>query len=193
MSLFNRRDLLKKFQSSVTFTSTIQESEYAKKMIKQYAKSFEHFKTYDIFLSHSYDDARIIKALRDELTEMKYEVYVDWIEDPVLNRERVSKHNAIVIKNRMRRCKCLFYATSDSAKKSIWMPWELGFMDSHTKRVAIVPILDLPSSRDQYIGREYLGIYPYIEKTLGTLYIHESEKKWVSFRSWLLGNKPKDH
>jgi len=193
MSLYNYQDLLRKYQRSVTFTGDYRESEYAKKMLIQYAESFEFTKTYDIFLSHSYDDARIIKALRDEITEMNYEVYVDWIEDPKLDRERVSKNNALLLRNRMRRCKCLFYATSDSAEKSIWMPWELGFMDSHTRKVAIVPILDLPSSSDDYKGREYLGIYPYIEKSVGALFVHESEKKWIGFRSWLEGKEPEEH
>lgn len=173
--------------------SDLRESEYAKKMLKEHAGSFELSKTYDIFLSHSYNDARIIKALRDELTEMKYEVYVDWIEDPNLDRGRVTDLNARLLRNRMKRCKCLFYATSDSAEKSIWMPWELGFMDSHTGRVAIVPILDSPSSSDDYNGREYLGIYPYIEKSVNTLFVHESEKKWIVFRSWLQGKEPKKH
>lgn len=193
MALFNHQGLLRKYQKSVTFAGDFKESEYAKKMLKQYAESFEHSKTYDIFLSHSYNDARIIKALRDELTEMKYEVYVDWIEDPNLNRERVTNYNALVLRNRMKRCKCLFYATSDSAEKSIWMPWELGFMDSRTGRVAIVPILDSPSSSDDYKGREYLGIYHYIEKSVNALFVHESEKKWIPFRSWLQGKEPEKH
>jgi hypothetical protein len=150
--------------------------------------------TYDIFLSHSCEDAIYIKALRDELTDAGFSVYVDWIEDPQLNRANVTKETAADLRRRMNSCKSLLYATSEAAKKSVWMPWELGYMDSKTKaRVAIVPIVEEVEKNDEFKGREYLGLYPYLDKTGATFYLHESAKRWVGFQRWLTGIDPEYH
>jgi hypothetical protein len=150
--------------------------------------------TYDIFLSHSSEDAIYIKALRDELADAGFSVYVDWIEDPQLNRANVTKETASVLRRRMGACKSLLYATSEAAKKSVWMPWELGYMDSFTKaRVAIVPVVEDAEKNGEFRGREYLGLYPYLDKTGDKFYLHESIKRWVGFQRWLDGADPADH
>lgn len=111
---------------------------------------------YDIFLSHSSEDAILIKALRDILVSHGYTVYVDWIDDPQLNRQSVTKDTAAVLRARMGQCKSLLFATSDAAKKSVWMPWELGYVDAKTKsRVAIVPIVPDANQNDDFKGQEY--------------------------------------
>lgn len=193
MPLFNEQELLEKFEKSASSISESVRYSFAEKILKLSADKFDHSKTYDIFLSHSFDDARIIKALRDELVTLNYSVYVDWIEDTKLNREKVTTYNALVLRNRMKNCRCLFYAISEAATTSVWMPWELGFMDSHTEKVAILPILAKPSRSKQFSGIEYLGIYPYVEKTGNSLFIHESEKKWIGFYSWMRGEKSVEH
>jgi hypothetical protein len=150
--------------------------------------------SYDIFLSHSFEDAIYIKALRDELIETGFSVYVDWIEDPQLNRAAVTKATAALLRQRMSRCRSLLYATSTSSKKSVWMPWELGYMDSQTKsRVAIVPIVDDGQEYQDFRGQEYLGLYPYFDKTGAQFYIHESNKTYVGFGRWLSGTNPVAH
>lgn len=149
---------------------------------------------YDIFLSHSSEDAIYIKALRDELVEAGFTVYVDWIEDPQLDRSAVTKDTAALLRQRMRSCRSLLYATSSAAKKSVWMPWELGYMDSHTKsRVAIVPIVDDGQENHDFRGQEYLGLYPYLDKTGTAFYIHESYKTYVGFKRWFEGADPVPH
>lgn len=43
------------------------------------------------------------------------------------------------------------------------MPWEIGFYDGfHEERIAIFPLVENASST--FVGQEYLGVYPYIEK-----------------------------
>jgi hypothetical protein len=149
---------------------------------------------YDIFLSHSSEDAIYIQALHDELTEAGFAVYVDWIEDPQMDRSKVSKATAAVLRERMKRCRSLLYATSQSAKKSVWMPWELGYMDARTKsRVAVVPIVDDADAGKDYRGQEYLGLYPYLDKTLTSFYIHESTPEWVGLQNWISGQNPTRH
>ena len=46
---------------------------------------------FDIFLSHSFNDEKYIKGLYAFLTySMRFNVYVDWIVDPELNRDDIS-------------------------------------------------------------------------------------------------------
>ena len=67
------------------------------------------------------------------------------------------------LRERMRRCHSLVYATSQNASTSRWMPWELGFFDGARgpERVAICPI---ETGTGNYIGQEYLGLYKTLEK-----------------------------
>jgi hypothetical protein len=74
-----------------------------------------------------------------------------------------------------------------AAKESRWMPWELGYMDGNKSQSAILPI----SSTDEYNGREYLSVYPYVVRGTNQsgkelLWIHE-DKTFVSFDRWMAG------
>lgn len=152
---------------------------------------------FDIFLSHSFLDKEDVEGLYFELTRMGYSVYVDWIVDPKLDRNNVTKESATLIRDRMRLCKCLLLAISDNASVSKWMPWELGFVDGFTNRCAIIPVssrtLFIPNS---YIGFDYLSLYPFIKKHSTTqqfekLWVIEDARKYVIFESWLrLGKQP---
>jgi hypothetical protein len=101
-------------------------------------------RTYDLFLSHSLRDEVLIVGLKRELERLHLTVYVDWIEDPALDRQNVSPQTARKLKHRMNSCKALIYATSQNSTKSKWMPWELGYFDAQhgEESVAICPIAD---------------------------------------------------
>jgi hypothetical protein len=88
----------------------------------------------------------------------------------------------------MNNCSSLIYLTSDSAEKSVWMPWELGYMDARAGRVAVAPIIE---DDEEFEGREYLGLYPYLDLTGDGFYIHRGARSWVTFRNWMKGEKPK--
>ena len=148
-------------------------------------------KVYDIFLSHSSGDARYVAGMKLTLEDLGYSVYVDWIEDPELDRSAVTKKNAAVLRSRMRTCKSLLYAFSQNASKSTWMPWELGYFDGIKGLVAVAPITN--SSNSTFQGNEYLGLYPYIDLTSNTLWVNETTGEYVSYRSWLSGTKPFKH
>lgn len=71
------------------------------------------------------------------------------------------------------------------------MPWELGYLDAKTgSRVAIVPMVADTDAQADFRGQEYLGLYPYLDKTGSTLYVHLSTKEWVNFKDWLNGQNP---
>ncbi len=151
-------------------------------------------KIYDIFLSHSSNDAEIVAGLKLELEDLGYSVYVDWIEDPLMNRTSVTKETALILQDRMKNCKSLIYAFSENASNSKWMPWELGYFDALKGTVAVLPISK--TNKTSYIGSEYLGIYNYIQidkiesSNIGALWVHETQSKYIIFNSWLNGINP---
>lgn len=118
---------------------------------------------FDIFLSHSFLDKDEVEGIYLELTTKGFSVYVDWIVDPDLNRENVTKQSAELIRKRMKSSKSLLLALSANANLSKWIPWELGFLDGATSQCALFPV-----SKDIYPAKtfersEYLKLYPYIK------------------------------
>lgn len=155
------------------------------------------YRSFDIFLSHSYADKQIIPQLKYQLEKMGYSVYVDWITDRLLSREDVNKRTAEILQQRMKQSRCLIYATSDNSKKSRWMPWELGYFDGvKTKMVGILPIKRYTNNfKDDFKGEEYLGLYYYIEKALNQnnnlkLWVKENQETYIIFDDWLEGKTP---
>lgn len=192
MSFLTKSRLIREYNNSQSYLLNDDgERRWAAKRINESAESFDFLKQYDIFLSHSFNDARLVKQIYDMLQEKGFTVYVDWIEDDALSRDSVTSHTAMVIRHRMDNCNSLIYLTSDSAEKSVWMPWELGYMDGNTGRVAVAPILD--DEDEQFDGREYLGIYPYLDLTGDNFYIHENIKTWTTFDKWMSGKNPVKH
>ena len=155
--------------------------------------------SFNIFLSHSYLDWESVLALKLDIEEMGFSIYVDWIVDASLDRTNVTKETANLLRDRMARCDSLFVATSPNSSNSKWMPWELGYFDGIKKRVAILPVLDTTQASDYFEGQEYLGLYHYITKDPTrntdemTLWVHEDETTYVKFSSWLNGTEPQKH
>lgn len=116
---------------------------------------------FDIFISYNIHDKAIIKGVYNKMTEMGFKVYVDFIVDSNLDRGNVTLDTAQTIRKRLENSKSLIYAQSPNAAMSRWMPWELGVVDGHTKRCAVLPILI--SSYDTYSKQEYLKLYPVIK------------------------------
>ena len=188
MALLKRQDLLNRYNKrQITLLSEAGEVEYAKDKLVESGKAFLNTENYDVFLSHSYDDARLVKIIKEMIEELGFKVYVDWIEDDHLDRGNVTSETAAILRSRMDRCLSLIYMTSQSAENSLWMPWELGYMDANTGRVAVAPILD---EDEDFEGREYLGLYPYLDLTGDKFFIHKNETQYVSFKRWMAGKQP---
>jgi hypothetical protein len=177
----------------------------AASILESQAKSLSLAKSFDVFLSHSYADAKDTQALNaDDLLALKEKlekehqlsVYVDWIVDKSLDRSKVDAQTAARLRARMDHCRCLLYATSEQAENSKWMPWELGYFDGKKGRVAILPIVDKQLST--YKGQEYLGLYPYVDEvtakgsTKMSLWVNESSTKYIALSAWLEGQNPTD-
>lgn len=144
--------------------------------------------TFDIFLSHSFLDKFEVQGLYQELTDLGYSVYVDWIVDPHLNRDNVTKESAELVRRRLKSSKTLLLAISTNATLSKWIPWELGYIDGHTNRCAIIPVTKDRVAPKSFKGTEYLALYPFIKKLSGTgdIFIVESEHRYSEFKPWFL-------
>ena len=77
---------------------------------------------YDIFLSHSFLDRKLILGLKVKIENLGFSVYVDWVVDKQLDRSSVSRDTAELLRMRMSRSKSLIYVFSDNSPKSLWMP-----------------------------------------------------------------------
>lgn len=152
---------------------------------------------YDIFLSHSSLDQRLVLTLVRLFNEAGYSVYVDWIEDTQLDRSNVNKNTAQILRNRMKCSKGLSYVATSNATNSKWCPWELGYFDGwKDSRCCILPIMETTVFK----GQEYLGLYPYIEyekingKDKYDFWIYnQGTDDYIILRSWLEGKNPYKH
>jgi len=120
----------------------------------------QHF---DVFLSHSYLDARLIVGVKTLLEESEHlSVYVDWQSDPQLIRSAVTSETADLLRTRMKHCSSLIYVATNNTTNSRWMPWELGYFDGfRPEHTAILPLMK--SINTEFDAQEYLGLYPKLE------------------------------
>ena len=192
MALFSESEVRSAALSATTFLQKSQDILVAE------AKTFSASKDYDIFLSHSSFDAELILGIKTIVEKLGHTVYVDYVEDPELDRSRVTRVTAERLRVRMNTCKSLFFAVTESSASSRWMPWELGYFDGAKHRAAILPIVRTPTRQERYGGQEYLGLYPYVvsgpsDRDQQRLWIHRSEKVYVSFNGWIAGLEPTPH
>lgn len=154
-------------------------------------------RAWDIFLSHAYLDREMLLGTVLTIEDLGYSVYIDWREDPKLDRTQVTPSTAEVLRDRMRASKCLFYSVTPNAKESAWMKWELGWKDGHNNRAAILPIVGETTETSN--EQQFLGLYFYVsdgtilESKRNTLWIHRTPRCYVMFDEWLKGKEPTIH
>ena len=152
---------------------------------------------YDIFLSHSSLDKKLVLTLVDLFNEAGYSVYVDWIEDKQLDRSNVNKDTAQTLRGRMNHSKGLAYVATSNSTNSKWCPWELGYFDGKkNSRCCILPIME----SNTFQGQEYLGLYPYIRyskisgKNKYDFWVYnQGTDEYVILKKWLAGSNPYNH
>ena len=139
-------------------------------------------KRFDIFLSHSHIDATLALRVKYKLESYGFSVYVDWLDDPQFDQRAINRKTAERLQMRMRQCKSLAFLDTEGARLSKWTPWEVGFMDSYTKHVFIIPIREEIILAQDYKGQEFFSLYPFLDE----------EKERNSDRSTLWINSPLD-
>lgn len=144
-----------RLQKSLGSTST--------QILREAIRAASTVETFDVFLSHSSEDSEIVLGIREILVSLGLVVYVDWIDDPQLDRGSVTSENADMLRRRMRSSKSLIFLTTKNSVSSRWMPWELGYFDGlRTGLIGILPIVDYSGA--SFSGQEYLGLYPLVER-----------------------------
>lgn len=171
-----------------------------RKILAENAIFFSKKECYDLFISHSFLDKKLILTLINLFNKAGYSVYVDWINDPNLDRDNVSSKTANVIKKRIANCKGLSYIATRNIVNSKWCPWELGLADGRLNgRSCILPVMKEKSTT--FRGVEYLGIYPFIEydKIIGEdkyefwVVDQNDSSKYNILRKWLNGDSLQKH
>ncbi len=145
---------------------------------------------YDVFLSYSSQEPHeIILGVSEVLVSSGLTVYIDKFVDPSLTPDKVTKETAETLRMRLRQSKSLLYLHSDSSHISKWMPWELGYADGLHSKVGVFPVTE--TAKLNYLGQEYLGIYPYVghAKEAKTkeerLWIWETKSKYALYDKWV--------
>lgn len=121
----------------------------------------QRFARYDIFLSQTIRDAEIVLGVYDFLTSAGHTVFCDWIDASEADRTQITPENAAFIRATMSVSDSLLFLDTDGAVESLWMCWELGWFDGGRGPVAVLPVL--AEGESYYRGREFLGLYPYVE------------------------------
>lgn len=120
-----------------------------------YNADFEKIKSFDVFISHSSRNKKVIYSIVKALNNEGIICYVDWIADrQQLQRQLTSKETAEVIVNRIKQSNSFIYILSRECIASKWSPWELGYAYATNKPVCIYqiePIEDKPQYLDLHI------------------------------------------
>jgi len=186
MALFTEAAIRNRADAEIRKAGMIKKAE---QLIVESSAAFTSAKTYDIFLSHSIRDAKLILGMKATFEDLGYSVYVDWIEDPQLDRSKVTPATADKLRQRMNSSSSLFFVTTSSADASKWMPWECGYFDGRKEKAAIAPI-QAQSHGNTFAGQEYLALYPYVVQQQNTqnkemLWIRKSNARYVDYDSWV--------
>lgn len=120
-------------------------------------------------------------------------MYVDWIIDPQLDRNNLTMETAEFIRNRLKHSKTLLFGISQNAIDSKWIPWELGYMDAHTQKCAVMPISRSSTPPQSFKGSEFLSLYPFVKKAKDImdrdrLWVIASAYNYVIFDRWYKDN-----
>lgn len=134
----------------------------AAQILREEVRATASVEAFDVFLSHSSEDSEIVLGVREIFVGLGLNVYIDWIDDPQLDRGSVTAENADILRRRMRSSKSLVYLTTKGSSTSRWMPWELGYFDGlRSGFIGVLPVID---NGGTFIGQEYLGLYPLVER-----------------------------
>ncbi len=186
MSLFTENEVRTRARQTIQ-ADKLSKNSYAARSVRsillESAGEFLESKSYDIFLSHSVRDYELVLGMRDILKDMGYSVYLDWFEDPSIDKVKVTSATANKLRSRMNRSKSLLYLTTENIDNSKWMPWECGFFDGLKEKVAIVPVKT--TALASFSGKEYLSLYPWCMKVDGVLRIYKDAKTFTNFDNWI--------
>lgn len=142
--------------------------------------------SWDVFMSHSLRDSEIVLGIRKFLEDNGLTVYVDWIDDPHLTRDRVTAATAQRLRARMGETRKMILTLSSNVQQSRWVPWELGYFDARSggQGIAVLPV-KRDGDYEPTKGMEYVDLYPKISRSPSGLGLVEGIGK--SLNNWVKG------
>ncbi|MBP8114665.1 MAG: toll/interleukin-1 receptor domain-containing protein [Chitinophagaceae bacterium] len=148
-------------------------------------------KTSSVFLSHCHTDKSLVSEAVAFFKGMNINIYVDWMDESM--PEKTNGITAQKIKQKIiLNDKFVLLATND-AVSSKWCNWELGISDTFKLTKDKMVILPLADNRGNWLGNEYLQIYPRVEpvqkdnysfhENIFKIYYPDNSSKWLD--DWL--------
>jgi len=131
---------------------------YSKPLFESIEKTAKEKNLKTAFLCHSHKDEYLVKGLIVIFQEAGLDLFVDWKDHtmPATPNGLTAKK----IKNKIINTNIFLFLATSNSKASRWCPWEIGFADSCSKGIYIIPTSD---NYDTY-GNEYLELYPKIDQ-----------------------------
>ena len=109
----------------------------------QQETSVQYAKTYDLFLSHSYQERDKVRSFVKKANAAGLSCYVDWTADrEFLQRSMISDYTKEVLKFRMHQAKRLLYLSSERSRASEWVAFELQYYHDVVQREIWMVVLD---------------------------------------------------
>lgn len=139
----------------------------------------KRFFKYDVFLSHSYKDKKLIESLLPLFQQNGLKVYVDWLDKELPHRSRPNQKTLTRLLSKMEASRILVFVYTSNSSTSTWSSFELGYF---TNRAASSILVFSPKDNHHnhsFVGVEYLTMYPTLickndEKTGNQLFVHQN-------------------
>lgn len=142
-------------------------------------------KDFDVFISHSVSDAKIVDNVVQHLNDLELVAFVDWKSDKDdLSRNKTDQHTPSVLQLRMKQSKCLLLIRTAESDSSIWVSWELGYYAALNRKMVVLEIGGELGNEPEFISN-----YPKAFLKSNDLYVVEGESRY-EFIDWLNGAVP---
>jgi hypothetical protein len=156
------------------FTSSqfanIAQSRAGSKGIRTIVKEARNFlktsATTSVFLSHAHTDKDVVEQAVSFFRGFNISVYVDWLDETM--SDKPTGVTALKIKSKILSNDKFIFLATNAAVASKWCNWEVGVGDVYKLVNDKICILPLADNSGQWLGNEYLQIYPRIESVTNT-------------------------
>lgn len=151
MAIITETQLINQRRSTKNFM-TLNES------LRSFKDESSYLKT-KIFLSHKHNEKEFLEGAISLLKSYGVDVYVDWLDDGM--PKTTSDQTAVRIKEKIKENHKFILLATEGAINSKWCNWELGLGDA-AKYIENIALLPIKKDNNDFLGSEYLEIYPYI-------------------------------
>ena len=154
-------------------------------VLKHFTKKLAEDKP-SIFISHKHGELDYVFRLQNLLEQFGFTGWVDW-QDNSMPKE-TSGETALKLKEKILKSDKFILLATNAAIESKWCNWEVGFADAH-KYIEHIALLPLKKDNGNFVGEEYLQIYPSIQIRINNdntnYYVLYPNGKEVSLEEWL--------